>query len=221
MKWTNLTLIPPLVLVAAIVTTPVMVSEDVFARYQRRTGGDLSQAASVTNSCLNPVSNSNTNDNMINNGNCGGTISRQGGSGQSSSPTTVQNANPAIEVQRSTMTPTTQPPTTPHPDSSATLVVNFVCAAPRGSTCDSSAGQTNITITGNNPQPHTFLISNGNSQSVTLGAGKYTVTDHTLLNPNDVGFAFDCKSSVRSPLAANGTIAAGQTQRCGIVHIEI
>ena len=46
---------------------------------------------------------------MISNGNCGGTVSQQGRSGQASTPTTVQNANPTIEVQRST---TTQPPIT-------------------------------------------------------------------------------------------------------------
>jgi hypothetical protein len=89
--------------------TPVMIAEDAFARYQRHTGGDLSQAASITNSCLNPISNSNANDNMISNGNCGGTVSQQGKSGQASTPITVQNANPNIEVQRST---TTQSPVT-------------------------------------------------------------------------------------------------------------
>ena len=72
--------------------------------------GDVSQAASVRNSCLNPVSNSNTIDNMISNGNCGGTVSQQGRSGQASTPTTVQNANPTIEVQRATTT--AQPPLT-------------------------------------------------------------------------------------------------------------
>jgi hypothetical protein len=82
-----------------------MLTEDAFARYQRHTGGGLNQAASVRNSCLNPVSDSNTNDNMISNGNCGGTISQQGGSGQASTPTTLQNAHPTIEVQRSTTRP--------------------------------------------------------------------------------------------------------------------
>jgi hypothetical protein len=101
----------PLVLLAIMVTTPITIIEDAFARYQRHMGGDLSQAASITNSCLNPVSNSNTNDNMISNGNCGDTVSQQGKSGQASTPTTVQNANPTIEVQRSTTT-TTQPPLT-------------------------------------------------------------------------------------------------------------
>jgi hypothetical protein len=46
---------------------------------------------------------------MISNGNCGGTISQQGRSGQSSNPTTVQSANPSTEVQRSTTTPTQSP----------------------------------------------------------------------------------------------------------------
>jgi hypothetical protein len=41
---------------------------------------------------------------VISNGNCGGTISQQGSSGQDSTPTTVQNANPTIEVQRATTT---------------------------------------------------------------------------------------------------------------------
>ncbi len=38
---------------------------------------------------------------MISNSNCGGTVSQQGRLGQASTPTTVQNANPTIEVQRS------------------------------------------------------------------------------------------------------------------------
>jgi hypothetical protein len=104
MNQTSLTLIVPLILLAAISTTPIITAEDAFAsKFQRHTGG-VGQAASITNSCLNPVSNSNTNDNMISNGNCGGTISLQGRSGQASTPTTVQNANPTIEVQRGTGT---------------------------------------------------------------------------------------------------------------------
>jgi hypothetical protein len=104
MNRVNLTLIVPLILLAIIVTTPVMIAEDAFARYQRHTVGGVGQAASITNSCLNPESDSNNNDNMISNGNCGGTISQQGDSGQASTPTTVQNANPNIEVQQSTST---------------------------------------------------------------------------------------------------------------------
>ena len=42
-------------------------SDSAFARNERYVK-DINQAASVSNSCLNPVSNSNTNDNMISNG---------------------------------------------------------------------------------------------------------------------------------------------------------
>ena len=111
MNKTNLTLVISLILLAAIVTTPITVTEDGFARNGNGSHtGDLSQAASVSNSCLNPVSDSNTNGNMINNGNCGGTISEQEKLGQASTPTTVKTANPTIEVQRSTTT--AQPPIT-------------------------------------------------------------------------------------------------------------
>jgi len=46
----------------------------------------------------------------MSNGNCGGTVSQQGKSGQASTPTTVQNTNPTIEMQRSITT--AQPPLT-------------------------------------------------------------------------------------------------------------
>ena len=117
MNRTSLALVFPLILVATVVTTPITVIEDAFAKSGGHNGSDLSQAASITNSCLNPVSNSNTNDNIISNGNCGGTVSQQGRSGQASNPTTVQNANPTIEVQRST---TTQPPITGTPPETCT-----------------------------------------------------------------------------------------------------
>ena len=67
MNRTSLTRVIPLVLLATLATTPIMISEDAFARYQRHTGNDPSQAASISNSCLNPVSTSNTNNNMISN----------------------------------------------------------------------------------------------------------------------------------------------------------
>lgn len=111
MNRANLILIIPLILLAAIVATPIAVTQDSFARNGNgRHTDDLRQAASISNSCLNPTSDSNTNSNMISNGNCGGTVSQQGKSGQASTPTTVQNANPAIEVQR--VITTAQPPLT-------------------------------------------------------------------------------------------------------------
>ena len=90
-----------------VLLTTTSTSDSAFAKHL----SDVNQAASISNSCLNPISNSNTRDNMISNGNCGGTVSQQQGkSGQASTPTTVQTANPTIEVQRSTTT--AQPPLT-------------------------------------------------------------------------------------------------------------
>ena len=71
----------------------------------RATG--TSQAAAVSNECLNPILDSNNIDNAVGVGNCGGTVSQQDESGQASAPITSQTANPAIELQRAT---TTTPP---------------------------------------------------------------------------------------------------------------
>jgi hypothetical protein len=108
----NLTLIVPLVLLAATVAISVTVSEDAFAR-ERYSGDSTSQAAAVSNDCLNPILDSNTIDNLVGVGNCGGTISQQDESGQASAPITSQSANPTIELQRATST--TQPPLTGTP----------------------------------------------------------------------------------------------------------
>ena len=58
--------------------------------------GDTSQAASVSNECLNPIFDSNTIDNAVGVGNCGGTVSQQDESGSASAPITHQTANPDI-----------------------------------------------------------------------------------------------------------------------------
>jgi hypothetical protein len=102
----NLTLIVPLILLAATVAISVTVSEDAFAR-ERYSGDSTSQAAAVSNECLNPILDSNNIDNAVGVGNCGGTVSQQDESGQASAPITSQTANPAIELQRAT---TTTPP---------------------------------------------------------------------------------------------------------------
>ena len=104
---TTITTIPVLLL-APTVAISVMVSEDAFARDGGRYSGDsTSQAAAVDNSCLNPILDSNTIDNVIGVANCGGTGSQQDESGQASAPITHQTANPTIELQRAT---TSTPP---------------------------------------------------------------------------------------------------------------
>jgi hypothetical protein len=96
----------PLILLAAAATVAISstVSEDVFAKEGGRYlgGGDTSQAAAVNNECLNPIFDSNTIDNAVGVGNCGGTVSQQDESGSASAPITSQTANPAIELQRAT-----------------------------------------------------------------------------------------------------------------------
>lgn len=106
----NLTIITiPVLLLAATVAISVMVSDDAFAR-ERYSGDSTSQAAAVSNECLNPVLDSNTIDNVVGVGNCGGTVSQQEESGQASAPITHQTANPTIEVQRSQPPPDTESP---------------------------------------------------------------------------------------------------------------
>ena len=90
-----------LIAASATVAISVMVSEEAFA------SDSTSQAASVSNDCLNPIFDSNNIDNAVGVGNCGGTVSQQDESGSASTPITSQTANPAIELQRAT---TTTPP---------------------------------------------------------------------------------------------------------------
>jgi hypothetical protein len=98
----------PVFLLAATVTISLFMAEDAFAK-DGRYSGDTSQAAAVSNECLNPVLDSNSIDNIVDVGNCAGTVTQQDESGSASAPITSQIANPAIELQRST---TTQPPDT-------------------------------------------------------------------------------------------------------------
>ena len=108
MKSRKLAFFTMLLIAAASVTVAVsiMVSEDAFAK-DGRYSGDTSQAASVSNECLNPILDSNSIDNLVDVGNCAGTVSQQDESGQASAPITSQTAIPAIELQRAT---TTTPP---------------------------------------------------------------------------------------------------------------
>ena len=92
----------PVLLLAATVAISSTASEDAFARDGRYSEDSTSQAASVNNDCLNPIFDSNSIDNAIGVGNCGGTVSQQDESGSASAPITSQNANPTLELQRAT-----------------------------------------------------------------------------------------------------------------------
>jgi hypothetical protein len=102
----------PVLLLAATVAISLFMAEDAFAK-DSRYSGDTSQAAAVSNECLNPIFDSNEDiDNAVGVGNCAGTVSQQDESGSASAPITSQTANPDIELQRAT---TTQPPLTATP----------------------------------------------------------------------------------------------------------
>jgi len=93
----------PAILLATTVAASFLSTEDAFAR--ERYSDSTSQAASVNNECLNPILDSNSIDNLVDVGNCAGTVSQQDESGQAGATTTHQDANPTIELQRSTTTP--------------------------------------------------------------------------------------------------------------------
>jgi hypothetical protein len=116
--------IPIILLAAVTVAISSTVSEDAFARDGGRYTDDTSQAAAVSNECLNPILDSNTIDNMVDVGNCGGTVSQQDESGSASAPITSQIANPTIELQRST----TQTPLTGTPPQTCEACFNVLDA---------------------------------------------------------------------------------------------
>ena len=204
-----------LILLAAITAAPLMIAEDAFARYQRHAGGsELNQAASISNSCLNPVSNSNTNDNMISNGNCGGTVSQQGRSGQASTPTTVQNANPTIEVQRSTTAPGLSATDT------GNLTIILVC-----SFCNSNnAGGYIIQVTDGSGQQYVLdyssTVSGKQSQSVNINTGLFQVEEFEVPTPGSSAPSFSgaCSGEGEAPQVATGNIDAGQSVTCTITQ---
>jgi hypothetical protein len=102
---------------------------------------------------------------------------------------------------RQTPTPT---PTT------GTLVITKLCR--------NSCGPFLIKVTGNNPQPQSVSLTNGQDGSVILGPGNYTVTETPrsgFLSPN---FGGDCKRTAPGSHEATGTISAGQNLHCIILN---
>jgi hypothetical protein len=79
-KLTTVTVSALLFAVVAATAAPSVIPEDAFAK----SGGysdTTSQAASVSNECLNPILDSNSIDNIVSIGNCAGTVSQQDESG--------------------------------------------------------------------------------------------------------------------------------------------
>jgi hypothetical protein len=78
-----------------------------------------------------------------------------------------------------------------------------------------------ITVTGNNPQPSSFTLGDGNTQDVILGPGGFTVTE-SFSRPRDAPlFHGGCDQSDRSPIGtATGIIRAGESKSCVITNVR-
>ena len=143
-----------------------VITEDVFAKY-----GDTSQAAAVSNECLNPLFDSNSIDNAVGIGNCGSTVSQQDESGSASAPVTSQTANPTIELQRATTT-------TEEPSTSFGIVKFGIssCAneCPETLTFDVSTAVA--------ASPSTFMMSSQNPPTQTLSFASPPTWTLTLTN---------------------------------------
>jgi hypothetical protein len=97
-----------------------------------------------------------------------------------------------------------------------TLSVNKVCVPPAGGgpSCQDSF---NVQVSGNNPNPSTFSLTNGGIQSVALGSGTFTVTEGSTPGFT-TSFSDGCIPSSSNPQEATGTIAAGQNLVCTITN---
>ena len=87
-----------------------------------------------------------------------------------------------------------------------------------------------ITVTGNNPNPSQFFPPFNTHVNVTLGPGNYTVSEmansfvanRIMEIENNRGvdisegvlFTEDCTRDPKNPVAATGTIAEGEVQKC-------
>jgi hypothetical protein len=103
-----------------------------------------------------------------------------------------------------TPTPTRTPIGTPPPTTGTLFVIK---------SCIQCLGLAfSITVTGNNPQPSSFTLSNGEHQAVTLGPGSFTVTE----TPGFTApvFSLNCKQTAHRSFSATGTISAGQRLFC-------
>jgi len=77
-----------------------------------------------------------------------------------------------------------------------------------------------VQVSGNNPTPSSFALSDGGSQSVTLGAGQFNIVE-TPTSGFTTSFSGDCMQSTSNSQQATGTIAVGQQKTCTITNTEV
>ena len=95
-----------------------------------------------------------------------------------------------------------------NPQTTGTLTVRKVCVTIGGAgTCNPSF---NVQVSGNNPSPSSFSLTDGGSQSVTLGSGQFNVAE-TSTSGFTTSFSGDC----------NSAIAPGQQLTCTITNTAV
>ena len=92
------------------------------------------------------------------------------------------------------------------PETPGTLLIRWECSSsgfPISLPCGS---EIDIRVTGNNPQlPPFFPISNGGSQSVTLGPGNFVIDDLTFYIPPLFSTSYSGDCTQNGPRQAIGT----------------
>src|SRR5207248_1724672 len=81
--------------------------------------------------------------------------------------------------------------TTVTPPTTGTLIITKICN-PFGNFATCEATTFPITVTDNNPQPSSFSLGHGESQTVTLGPGSFTVHESVPAGFEPPGFTQDC-----------------------------
>ena len=185
-------------------------AQDVVYAKNERYAKHIDQSSSISNSCLNPLFDSNIIDNANNVGNCGNTVSQQAGgdAGRSSSPITVQSANPKIKINPPPQRPTPEPPA---PLEQALVVVfkQVICPSGFEDVCPSPAEFT-LVMDGVNPDPsgpfHPLF-----PVQVFLDPGPYQVFEIEVPdNPPGLELQLPPDFSV----GCFGVIQAGETRNC-------
>jgi hypothetical protein len=102
-----------------------------------------------------------------------------------------------------------------NPETTGTLLVSKDCIRLSGGRCFNAF---NVQITGNNPQPSSFSVSDTQSQTVILDPGSFTVSEVPVAG-FIVSFSGNCAQIVPGSHEATGTISAGQHLTCVIRNV--
>ena len=204
----------------AVTIITITTSDNAFARNERYASDATSQVAAVSNECLNPILDSNTIDNAVGVGNCGGTISQQDESGQASAPITSQTANPAIELQRATSTSPPQepsPPPEPSPNSGTVLLsVSANCPGlpPNDPNCP-GVDELSFAVSTNAVSPTEFTPDMSGEQTVTFAPPSTFEVRLTSGVEASVSTDAPCSEGV-GPTITGNVPPAGETISCNI-----